>query len=179
MKITDNEYLFCPESFRLNCASYEVKCWECGGCLGLGELHYLPIQKTKELATKNHPYLVHKKKTKKDADRKNKLAKRSTTTSKQVKKALKTEKDNITKLGGKLTIASGRFTGNADGWITVNGFDYYIEHKQRFSEAASMFPTSAEYKKALAQGAKLFIVDSPKGNTVTMSYEVFKEMLGL
>jgi hypothetical protein len=179
MEITDNEYPLCPIDFRFNCASYEVWCEECGGCTGKGELHYIPVIRTAELATRKHPYLLHKKKVKKEAARRDKLAKRATTTSKIVKKALKTEKDNITKLGGKLTIASGRFNHDADGSININGIVYFIEHKQRFSEAASMFPTSAEYKKALDQGAKLFIVNSPKGNTITMSYEVFKEMLGL
>jgi hypothetical protein len=38
---------------------------------------------------------------------------------------------------------------------------------------------SAEYKKALNQGAKLFMVESAKGNTVTMSKQTFMELLGL
>jgi hypothetical protein len=174
-----NEYPFCPEPFRLNCASYEVKCSECGGCTEEGSLEYIPIERSVELAKKKHPYLLHQKKSKKDIARKKKLAKRSTETSKLVKKALKSERNSLKSIGAKGTIASGRFTQEGDGIISINDIKYYIEVKTRYSDNASMFPTSAEWKKALSQGCKLFLVESDKGNTVTMSKETFMEILGL
>jgi hypothetical protein len=43
-----------------------------------------------------------------------------------------------------------------------------------------MFPTSAKWNKAVNhQGCKLFMVESAKGNTVTMSKQTFMELLGL
>jgi len=174
-----NEYLFCPEYFRLNCASYEVKCSECGGCTGEGSLEYIPIKPYPLLAKKKHPYLLHQKKTKKDATRKEKLAKRSTETSKIVKKALRSERNSLKSIGAKGTIASGRFDGSGDGFISINDIKYYIEVKTRYSDNASMFPTSAEWNKATNQGCKLFVVESARGSTVTMSKETFMEILGL
>jgi hypothetical protein len=173
----NNEYLFCPESFRLNCASYEVKCSECGGCTGEGNLKYIPLDKS--LPKKNHPYLLHQKKAKKDAARKDKLDKRSTETSKIVKKALRSERNSLKSIGAKGTIASGRFDNSGDGIIIINEIKYYIEVKTRYSDNASMFPTSAEWKKANEQCCKLFIVESIKGSTVTMSKKTFMEILGL
>lgn len=177
------DYPFCPIEFRLNCASYEVKCFECGGCTNEGNLKYIPIKRTEELSTKKHPYLLYKKKAKKDADRKAKSDNKANPTfrakSKQVKDALKSEKKLLKSMGAKATVGSGRVFNDADGYLTVDGTKYYIEVKTRYSENASMFPTSAEYKKALDQGAKLFMVESAKGNTVTMSKQTFMELIGL
>lgn len=183
MDITDKNYPFCPESFRLNCASYEIWCCECGGCTGEGNLNYLPIVRTDELSKRKHPYLLHSKQAKKDAARKVKSNNKANPTfrakSKQVKDALRSERNTLKGIGAKSTIASGRFDGNADGFLEWAGTKYYIEVKTRYSDNASMFPTSAEYKKALDQGATLFMVESAKGNTVTMSKETFMELLGM
>lgn len=177
------DYSFCPIEFRFNCASYEVKCFECGGCTREGNLEYIPIKRTEELSIKKHPYLLHKKKAKKDAIRKAKSDNKANpifrAKSKQVKDALRSEKNTLKSIGAKSTIASGRFTGEGDGYIDINNTKYYIEVKTRYSENASMFPTSAEYIKAINQGCKLFMVESDKGNTVTMSKETFMELLGL
>lgn len=70
-------------------------------------------------------------------------------------------------------------SGQGDGFLTLSGIEYYIEYKQRFSENASIFPTSAEWTKAISQGCKLFIVNSPKEDTVTMTKEIFLELLSL
>lgn len=140
--------------------------------------------RTEELATKKHPYLLHKKKAKKDAARKVKSDNKANPTfrakSKQVKDALKKEKNTLKSIGAKSTIASGRFTQEGDGVISINDINYYIEVKTRYSDNASQFPTSAEWDKAVNhQGCKLFMVESPKGNTVTMSKQTFMELLGL
>ena len=183
MDITDKDYLFCPESFRLNCASYEVSCSDCGGCTGEGNLKYLPIVRTEELAKKKHPYLLHSKQAKKNAARKVKADNKANPTfrakSKQVKDALRSERNTLKSIGAKSTIASGRFTGEGDGFISINDIKYYIEVKTRYSDNASMFPSSSEWSKAVSQGATLFMVESAKGNTVTMSKQTFMELLGL
>lgn len=177
------DYPFCPINFRLNCASYEVKCFECGGFTGEGDLDYLPIVKTEELSTKKHPYLIHKKKIKKNVARQIKSDNKNNPTfkakSKQVKDGLRNEKKLLKSIGAKTTVGSGRIFNDSDGWLDIDGIKYYIEVKTRYSENASMFPSSSEWNKAVNQGAKLFMVESAKGNTVTMTKETFIELLGL
>lgn len=181
-----DEYLLCPEEFRFNCASFEILCHQCGACDNNLDksLEYLPIQKSKNLNKLNHPFTVNKKQSKKAELKKEKSTKKKDidfqTKSKQVKSALKSEKNSLKSIGAKSTIASGRFTGEGDGFISINNIKYYIEVKTRYSEKASIFPTSAEWKKAVGeQGCKLFMVESTKGNTVTMSKETFMEILGI
>jgi hypothetical protein len=182
MDITDKDYLFCPESFRLNCASYEVSCSECGGCTGGGNLDYLPIVRTEELAKRKHPYLLHSKQAKKDAARKVKSDNKANSTfrakSKQVKDALKVEKKNITQLGGKLTVGSGRINSDSDGFLETSNGKYYIEHKKRFNNKNILAPTKEEYIKGINQGASIFIINSSEmGSMVCLSLKTFKELL--
>lgn len=179
-----DDFLLCPESFRFNCASYEINCYKCGACSGslTEELEYKPIERDEHLKIKNHPFLIKKKKNSKEITRQEKLTKKSSVNkekSNQVKNALKNEKKVVKSLGGKLTIGSGRILGDGDGFIETTNGKFYIEVKTRYSENSSMFPTSSEYKKALEQGVKIFIVESAKGNTVTMSKESFMELFGL
>ena len=177
------DYPFCPINFRLNCASYEVKCFKCGGFTSENNLEYLPIVKTKELSTKKHPYLIHKNNIKKNIARQIKSDNKNNPTfrikSKQVKDGLRSEKKLLKSIGAKATIGSGRIFNDSDGWLDIDGIKYYIEIKTRYSENASMFPSSSEWNKAVNQGAKLFMVESAKGNTVTMTKETFIELLGL
>ena len=181
----NNEYKLCPESFRFNCASFETLCHQCGACDAdlTKPLEYIPIQKGTDLGKTKHPFLASKKQSKKAEVRQEKLAKKKDSVfqakSKQVKSALKSEKTSLKSIGAKSTIASGRFDGSGDGFISINNIKYYIEVKTRYSEKASMFPTSAEWNKAVGeQGCSLFMVESAKGNTVTMSKSTFMEIIG-
>jgi hypothetical protein len=178
------DYPFCPESFRLNCASYEVKCFECGGCTGEGSLDYLPIVRTEELATKKHPYLLHKKKAKKDAARKVKSDNKANPTfrakSKQVKDALKVEKGLLKSIKAKATIGSGRINSDGDGFIETTNGKYYIEVKKRFNGKNTLAPTKAEYDKGCNQGASIFIIESEEmGAIVCLSLNAFKSLLDI
>lgn len=183
--IDSNDFILCPESFRFNCAVYETKCHSCGGCSGDFKelLEYTPIDRDTELRFNKHPFYIKNKKDTKDNLKTERDIKKSTQVfkdkSKQVKTALRTEKKDLKKLGAKLTVGSGRVFNNGDGVIKLSGIEYYIEYKQRFSENASIFPTSAEWTKAISQGCKLFIVNSPKEDTVTMTKEIFLELLSL
>lgn len=175
-----NKYLYCPEPFRLNCASYEVKCAECGGCTGEGNLEYIPLDRS--LPKKNHPYLLHQKKVKKDAARKKKLDNKANPTfrakSKQVKDALRSEKKLLKSMGAKATVGSGRVFGDSDGYIETTNGKYYIEIKKRFNGKNILAPTKEEYLKGIDQGASIFIIESEElGSIVSLKLETFKEIL--
>lgn len=179
-----NQYQLCPEEFRFNCASFEVQCTSCGAFTNnnFDELLYNPITTDSSYNRKSqHPFYLKRKKDIKDSIRESKLIKKSSQSfknkSKQVKNAIKTERKNLTSLGAKLTIGSGRVNGDSDGSILINGVEYYIEYKKRFNGRNILAPTKEEYNKGKDQGAKLFIINSEElGDIICMDLSTFKEM---
>lgn len=137
----------CPEEFYLNCNNQLTACHVC--CAGNGTTkdphYYKPLSSNPDLP---HPYVPPAKVAKRKA--------KDLTKSREVKTALKREKDSVSTLA-RSTLGSGRFRHDGDA---VHLDALRVERKTRFkSRAVSV--SSAELVKGKQQRIDVFEIDLP------------------
>jgi hypothetical protein len=158
----------CPPDFASNCALGVIGCPKCSANGKGDRLLYQPI--SPDLPLKSHPTYAKPVKETKVKDAKARAYNR---------KGRSIEKKIMKELGAKSTYMSGATNHDGDGHITIKGFKYRIGHKNRFNNRNTLGPTSSEMKQDKAMGITIWVTSSEKdGSIVTMSKELFEELLG-
>jgi hypothetical protein len=171
----------CPEEFAENCMNQSVKCFKCKALHEEGEaFYYVPLITIEGLEKKAHPYTTQRKKQEQQAHRETKYNRKlNNKASAQGRKSERnTIKDLQKKVGTdviKRTALSGAKFGDGDmKLILPNKSSIEIEHKERVNNKNISGPTKAEWEKS---PDSIFIISSSRGKVVSMSYEVYIELI--
>jgi hypothetical protein len=177
------EFVNCPQVFRNNCVNQHLKCNRCKAKEESNrDFLYVPHPHgSPELSYKKHPcFILLKDKNRQSVREVSRIKKESASylSGKRYNRQGKKKEKQILKSNNiEQTFGSGRFKGDGDGRVIINGISYGVEHKTRFNNRNIYSLTKKEWEKAKNQRVDIGIISSEEGSYVNLSLESFMEMI--